>query len=92
MTIAQNKKEAFRHLMEQFSDVLSNNGCNDYAVANTPELYLAVEEANADNYRLSVEDWKKHEDYYPPQVSGDKKTIYTQDYMILSMIRKELGL
>ena len=78
--------EAFEILLEQYSDVLSNNGCNDFEVANTPELYQAIEKANALNYGLSVEEWKKHEDYYEPSVSKDGTKIYTQDFTILALL------
>lgn len=88
------KKEAFKELLSQFSDVLSNNGCNDFAVANTPEMYLALEEEGAANLRMSLESFRKSPDYedYKPSVSEDGKTIYTQDFTILHLIELELGL
>jgi hypothetical protein len=90
--MSEAKKQAYRDLLETVSQALSNNGCNDFTVDNSPEMYQAIEEANAANYNISLEEWKKHEDYYAPSISKDKRYIYTQDYTILAMIEKELGL
>lgn len=94
MNHATTKKEAFAELLEQFSDVLSNNGCNDFTVANTPEMFLAIEEAGAQNVGMTLEEFRKSDEYedYAPRVSEDKKFIWTSDYTILAMIEKELGL
>lgn len=94
MNHATTKKEAFAELLEQFSDVLSNNGCNDFYVANTPEMFLALEEAGARNLNMTLEEFRKCSDYedYAPRPSKDGTTLFTTDYTILAMIEKELGL
>lgn len=94
MQIPKTKKEAFKELMEQFDQSLSCNGCNDFTVANTPEMFLALEEAGAANVRMTLESFRKSEEYedYKPSVSEDGRTIFTTDYTILAMMKKELGL
>jgi len=76
-----------------FSNVLSNAGCNDMQVENNPEMYAMLEQAAADNLGLSLEAFKASPDYedYKPMVSSDGKKIYTSDYTILAIIRKEMG-
>lgn len=94
MTPAKNKKEAMEQLIDLFGDVLANNGCNDFSVENNPETFLMLEEAGADNLGLSLEDFRNCTEYddYKPSVSEDGTTIFTQDFTILAVIRKELGL
>lgn len=88
------KSEAFSEILNQFSRVLSNAGCNDFPVENNPEMYALLEQAAADNLNCaSVEEFRKHPEYqdYKPVVSKDGKEIYASDYTILAMIRKEIG-
>ena len=88
------KSEAFKELLNQFSDALSSNGCNDFKVANNHEMYALLEQQAADNLHCkTIEEFHAHPEYqdYKPNISGDKKYIYTSDYVILAMIRKELG-
>ena len=94
MKLAQTRKEAFKEMCEQFSQALSNNGCNDYQVANTPEMFLALEEAGAMNLNMTLEAFRASAEYedYKPNVSPDKRKIYCQDYSILALMEKELGL
>lgn len=94
MTTPQTKKEAYELMLSNFHDHLSNSGCNDFCVANTPELYALVEQAGADNLRLSLEDFRNSSDYddYKPQVSTDGSLILTSDYIFLAIIQRELGL
>ena len=91
---ATTKKQAFAELLEIVSSDLSCNGCNDFTVANTPELFLALEEAGARNLHLTLGEFRASGEYadYKPNVSKDGQQIYTQDYTILEMIRHELGL
>lgn len=88
------RKEAFADLLEQFSQLLSNNGCNDFTVVNTPEMFRAIEEAGALNVGMSLEEFRASSEYqdYGPNVSEDGHKIYTQDFVILSLIEKQLGL
>lgn len=85
-------KKAFADLLDNFGELLSNNGCNDFTVDNTPEMYNAIERANAADYNLTLEQWLISPDYFPPSLSKDKTKIYTSDYVILAMMKKELGL
>ena len=92
MSVPQNKKEAFRRLLDGFSEVLSNNGCNDFEVANTPEMLLELEKAEAINQNMTLEEfrtWINYDDYRP-YIAKDGKSIYTTDYAILSLIESEL--
>jgi len=89
----KNKEEAFKNLLDGLSDKLSNAGCNDFVLVNTPENFAMIEEAGARNLRCkSVEDFRKHPEYddYKPMVVGNE--IYTQDYVILGILMKELNL
>lgn len=94
MKLAKTKKEAMSQLLDVLSNLLSGNGCNDFEVENNPEMFLAIEEAGATNLRMSLESFRNCTDYedYKPSVSANGKTIYTADYTILELIRKELGL
>ena len=94
MKYASTKKEAFVELIERLDQDLSNNGCNDFTVANTPEIYLAIEEAGAANLNMTLEEFRRCSDYedYRPSPSKDGATILTSDYTILWMIKKELGI
>lgn len=87
------KSQAFKELLDMFSSVLSNAGCNDMEVENNPEMYEMLEQAAADNLGMSLESFRKCEDYedYKPMVSSCKKKIYTSDYTILAIIRKQMG-
>jgi hypothetical protein len=88
------KSEAFKELLNHFSDALSSNGCNDFKVANNTEMYALLEQQAADNLSCkSIEEFRAHPEYedYKPNISADKKYIYTSDYVILAIIRKDLG-
>jgi hypothetical protein len=87
------KSQAFKELLNMFSEVLSNAGCNDFVVENNPEMYAVLEQAAADNLGLTLEGFRASPDYedYKPSVSADGKKIYTSDYTILAIIRKEMG-
>jgi len=89
----QTKSQAFKELMDLFSNVLSNAGCNDFVVENNPEMYALLEQAAADNLGLSLEGFRASPDYedYKPSISSDGTKIYTSDYTILAIIRKEIG-
>lgn len=88
------KKEAFKELLNNFGDILGNSDCNDFQVANTPEMYLMLEEAAAENFAMNLESFRESSIYedFKPAVSEDGKIIYTLDYIILDIIKKELGL
>lgn len=94
MITVSTKKEAMSELLDRISDVLSHLGCNDFTVANTPEMFLAIEEAGAMNIRMTLEEFRNCSDYdiYKPKVSKNGDYIYTHDYIILELVRKELGL
>lgn len=89
-----NKKEAFREMLNILDNTLSRNGCNDFIVINNPEMFSLLEQAQADNQNMSLEDFRNSAEYedYKPNVSKDGKYIYTQDFVIASVFRKELGL
>ena len=92
---SKNKKEMFLTLLNSLSDALSNAGCNDFDVENNPENYHLIELSSARNLRCkSLEEFKKHPEYedYKPNVSKDGKTIHTSDYVILEILKSELGL
>lgn len=90
----QNKKQAFDHLIGILSETLSSAGCNDMILENTPENFLLLEEAGAINLRMSLEEFRQCSDYddYKPFVSKDGKKLYTQDFTVLALLKKELGL
>ena len=84
------KIEMFSKLIKDFSETLSNAGCNDFEVENTPELFEAFEKSAARNLRCrSVEEFKKHPEYedYKVRVSKDGKKILTQDYTALEILK-----
>lgn len=87
------KSQAFKELLDMFSNVLSGAGCNDMVVENNPEMYAMLEQAAADNLSMTVEQFRVCEDYedYKPIISKDGKQIYTSDYTILAIIRKQMG-
>jgi hypothetical protein len=89
-----NKKEMYKALLDDLSERQSNAGCNDFVVANTPELFQAFEESGARNLRCkSVEEFRKHKDYedYKPQISKDGKKILTSDFTALEILRHDFG-
>lgn len=91
--IPATKKEAFDQLLEMMDEKLSNAGCNDFVVHNTQEMYAAIEQAGADNVGMTLDKFRKDKELYEdygPSVSEDKKTIFTQDFVILGLLRKEL--
>lgn len=94
MSLPKTPKEAFKTLLEQFEDVLSNNCCNDFEVANTPEIYDMLEKAAARNLRCSsIEAFHYHLEYndYKPDVNESGTKIYTQDFVILECLIEELN-
>jgi hypothetical protein len=89
-----NKKEMYRTLLSDYSQRLSCAGCNDFIVANTPELYNLLEESGARNLSCSsVEEFRKHPEYsdYKPRLSKDGTKIFTQDFTALEILQNELG-
>lgn len=65
---------------------ISREGCNDLELEDTPENRALVEEADAANYRLTVEQWREHEDYDAPRVHNGK--ILTHDGLMTYVVRK----
>lgn len=94
MNISKTKKDAYINILNQLDDLFSSNGCNDFKDANNPELFLWIEELGADNLRLTLEEFRASSEYndYRPNVSKDGAFIYTQDFVILAALKKELGL
>lgn len=88
----KNKKEAYKELLNMLSNELSNAGCNDFEMQDTPENRQFIDEITA--YGLgykSVEDYKNSDEFYEKTTSS-RGTIYTSDFMILAQMRKELDL
>lgn len=64
-------------VIEQASDELSNNGCNDYDIPNTPENRKFITEMN-----------KCMSDEEELNISSNGKKIHTYDWMVLSYVGK----
>ncbi len=57
------EKEHLKKLGEVAGRQLSNNRCNDYETDNTDENWKLVEEMEASNLSITVEEWRKHKGY-----------------------------
>jgi hypothetical protein len=88
------KKEAFTALLNILDNHLCNAGCNDFILDNNPEMYELVESAEASNINMPIEDFRNSKFYETskPIISEDGTKIYTSDFMMLSVMKKELGL
>lgn len=92
--LAKTKFDVLKDGINLLDDYMSNAGCNDYTVANTPELWLLAEESAADNLHMTLEDFKTSDIYEDekPRISKDGTKIYLHDSFVLYLIKKELKL
>ena len=84
------KEQVFYELFEEASEKLSNRGCNDYEVPNTPEFYDMLMQFGMRNLNCkTIEEFKAHKDYedYKPRVSEDQKQIDAMDFEILGCFK-----
>jgi len=77
------EKDIFVKLLEQASDELSNNGCNDYPIQVTDENREELRE-----FIIAFSEDKEHEEHLLRQLNG--KEVYFQDWMILDYLKREI--
>lgn len=94
INLTQTEKVSFLELLEDFCDILANNGCNDYYMANTPENQKFVENAMLWNSNQFLDEWDKEKlaKWKEVDVSGNPvfKRIETQDYLILTYLKHKI--
>jgi hypothetical protein len=90
-----NKRDLEDHLLseaiESFSNILSNNGCNDLYIPNTEEARLLWDEYQAWNLKTPLTELKGHVDYWPPYVDS-KNRLVVYDSLFIYLLRKRTGL
>lgn len=90
--LARTKSDVIKEGIDLLDDYMSNAGCNDYTVMNTPELWALAEEAAADNLHMTLEEFKSSHIYddEKPRLSKDGAKIYLQDSFVIYLMKKEL--
>lgn len=77
------EKDIFATLLEQASNELSNNSCNDYPVLVTEKNREELRE-----FIIAFAEDKDHEEHLLSQLN--KKHVYFLDWMILSYLKREI--
>jgi len=77
------EKAIFAKLLEQASDELSNNSCNDFPVKVTDKNREELRE-----FIIAFAEDEEHEEHLLSQLNG--KEVYFQDWMILSYLKREI--
>lgn len=79
----ETEKAIFAKLLEQASDEMSNNGCNDFPVKVTDKNREELRE-----FILTFSEDVEHEEHLLSQLNG--KEVYFQDWMLLSYLKREI--
>lgn len=80
MNLTSAERDMLLGFLEEYSDQMACESCNDYELPNTPENLLLVKEAE----QLSSGDDEE------PQLSADGKMIYTTDFIILDYLANKI--
>jgi hypothetical protein len=75
MPLTDNEMRHVGKMLDEYSDELSNHGCNDYELDNTQDNWDMVERMNAWNEKTTVEEWRKSGDARKRPKSGHKIVI-----------------
>jgi len=78
--------DVLRVLLEEASDALSNNYCNDLDLPNTDEHWALHEAAMAESSGETIEEWRKSSGETRPK----GKKIYTYDWIMLNYLKDKI--
>jgi hypothetical protein len=85
LKLNETEKRIFSDFLDQLSDYMSNAGCNDYDLPNSEEgkmLWLENENrVKKDNYEPLLD-----------KIPENQKDFCTFDWILLSTLRKKIGL
>jgi hypothetical protein len=74
----------FIALAGRLEDVMSNAGCNDFEMDDTPANRTLFDAAEADNVGMTVEEWRASPDYLKPQIHRGK--ILCADFQVFGYL------
>ena len=77
----------FAGFLDQLEDHMSNAGCNDYTLPNTPENKKFLREMISASFSKDDAEWMLEE-----LEEQDCKTLYTIDSSVFGYLRRKLGL
>lgn len=81
----ENEKKHFLALLQEASDALSNNGCNDYDIKDTPENRELATNVEMHQFDCkTIEEWKAHKEYSDLHIYKGKIWIF--DTALLSYL------
>jgi hypothetical protein len=89
ITMSRAAAAAFiEHLAGPLGSMVGARGCNDLDLKDTKENRELYDILEAENVRLTVEQWRASADYEKPR--GHKGQLYFQDYAVFGHIVRKI--
>lgn len=82
------EKQLAETAINDYHERLSNSGCNDLILDDSPEARQLLKEYSAWNLNCSVDEVENHPEYYEPSIADGK--IYTIDSVLIFILKKSL--